>query len=29
MLHKLEVKDFPAIVTIDSEGHNLYIREEA
>lgn len=28
-IYKLEVKDFPAIVTIDSEGHNLYIREEA
>lgn len=27
-IYKLEVKDFPAIVTIDSEGINLYIREE-
>lgn len=25
-IYKLEVKDFPAIVTIDSEGNNLYIR---
>lgn len=23
-IYKLEVKDFPVIVTIDSEGHNLY-----
>ena len=26
-IYKLEVKDFPAIVTIDCEGHNLYIQE--
>lgn len=26
-IYKLEVKDFPTIVTIDSEGHNLYIQE--
>lgn len=26
-IYKLEVEDFPAIVTIDSEGNNLYIRE--
>ncbi|MEF9960241.1 MAG: Fe-S-containing hydro-lyase [Niameybacter sp.] len=25
-IYKLEVEDFPAIVTIDSEGDNLYIR---
>ena len=25
-IYKLEVKDFPAIVTIDCEGNNLYIR---
>lgn len=24
-IYKLEVEDFPAIVTIDCEGHNLYI----
>ena len=23
-IYKLEVEDFPAIVTIDSEGNNLY-----
>ena len=28
-IYKFEVKAFPAIGTIDSEGHNLYIREEA
>ena len=26
-IYKLEVEDFPTIVTIDCEGHNLYIQE--
>ena len=26
-IYKLEVKDFPTIVTIDCEGNNLYIQE--
>lgn len=26
-IYKLEVEDFPTIVTIDSEGNNLYIRD--
>ncbi len=26
-IHRLVVKDFPAIVVVDSSGHNLYIRE--